>query len=142
MCVVVDDDELLFENRYIAVRINTATVAAYRVTREVVKWPPTPLLLLLRRMETIAMVHFYFFLGLFSVSVLLVAVVQNQKESQLLIVQSCFFFLSLESRDVVEIKVKDSICYLLDSSTYRISYCSALTLLRRADLDLLLLPIP
>ena len=60
MCVVeVDDDELLFDNTYIAVRINTATVAAYMVTREVVKWPPTPLLslLLLRRMETIAMVH-------------------------------------------------------------------------------------
>jgi hypothetical protein len=58
MCVVVTDDELLFENKYIAVRINTATVAAYRVTREVEKWPPTPLLLLLlRRMETILMVQ-------------------------------------------------------------------------------------
>jgi hypothetical protein len=60
MCVVVvDDDELLFENKYNAVRINTATVAAYRVTREVEKWPPTPLLLLLllRRMETILMSH-------------------------------------------------------------------------------------
>lgn len=57
MCVVeVDDDELLFDNTYIAVRINTAKVAAYSVTLEAMKWPPTPLLLL-RRMETILMVQ-------------------------------------------------------------------------------------